>query len=328
MDEYKGIYYGERKEKQFYEGGAHFRYKDLYRMLKILGGEIEEHNEKNSNSIDFNNEPLLMNKTNIIQKVQSRNINKFNYMNNPNTKVSIFSNSNDENKPLLFQKINLKNSKNNNTLKINIKRPYSNIKLRSFRFERVSNKSLNKYIHTKNLSLNQNKNIKNLKMNSLSRNLKININNNNLHIKNDNKLFNNQIINNNNIHTIYDNRNYFENYNNNHNNKNIYIKKSRNNFNQSHVGYVKTIDLNNNVGLINGKSTEGMNFNKTIYHNKFEKTTNDIFDLKKKKLNDYFILFPRKDIFNNNIGSFNLGITILNNHNQKNFRKNYSSIYK
>ena len=324
MDEYKGIYYGEKKEKQFYEGGAHFRYKDLYRILKILGGEIEEKNEIDSNSIDFNNEKLSMN-NNIMQKVQSRNNNKFNYMNNPNTKVSIFSISNNENKPLLFQKINLKNpNSNNNSLKDNIKRPYSNIKLRSFRFERVSNNSLNKYVHTKNLSLNQNKSIKNLKMNSLSKNLKINLHNHNIHITNKNKLFNNQIINNN-IHTIYDNRNYFDN---NHNNKNIYIKKSRNNFNQSHVGYVKTIDLNNKVGLNNGRSTEGINFNKTLSHNKLEKTTNDIFDLKKKKLNDYFIIFPRKDTFNNNMGNFNLGITILNNHNQKNFRKNFSSIYK
>ena len=36
MEEYKGIYYGDTTEQQFYEGGAHFKYIDLYRKLEIL----------------------------------------------------------------------------------------------------------------------------------------------------------------------------------------------------------------------------------------------------------------------------------------------------
>ena len=34
--EYKGIYYGDTNEQKFYEGGAHFRYKDLYKCLEKL----------------------------------------------------------------------------------------------------------------------------------------------------------------------------------------------------------------------------------------------------------------------------------------------------
>ena len=36
MHEYKGIYYGENNEQLFYEGGAHFKYIELYRRLEIL----------------------------------------------------------------------------------------------------------------------------------------------------------------------------------------------------------------------------------------------------------------------------------------------------
>jgi hypothetical protein len=36
MEEYKGLYYNDNTEQQFYEGGAHFRYKDLYQILEEL----------------------------------------------------------------------------------------------------------------------------------------------------------------------------------------------------------------------------------------------------------------------------------------------------
>ena len=34
MEEYKGIYYNDDKEQQYYEGGAHFKYKELYKILE------------------------------------------------------------------------------------------------------------------------------------------------------------------------------------------------------------------------------------------------------------------------------------------------------
>ena len=36
MNEYKGIYYGNSNEHHFYEGGAHFKYIDLYNNLENL----------------------------------------------------------------------------------------------------------------------------------------------------------------------------------------------------------------------------------------------------------------------------------------------------
>ena len=36
MEEYKGLYYNDNTEQQFYEGGAHFRCKDLYQILEEL----------------------------------------------------------------------------------------------------------------------------------------------------------------------------------------------------------------------------------------------------------------------------------------------------
>lgn len=36
MQEYKGLYYNDNTEQQYYEGGAHFRYKDLYQILEEL----------------------------------------------------------------------------------------------------------------------------------------------------------------------------------------------------------------------------------------------------------------------------------------------------
>jgi hypothetical protein len=43
MEEYKGIYYNDNTEQQFYEGGAHFRYTDLYQILEEL---VKKENSK------------------------------------------------------------------------------------------------------------------------------------------------------------------------------------------------------------------------------------------------------------------------------------------
>ena len=36
MDDYKGIYYSDSIEPKYYEGGAHFKYIELYRILDFL----------------------------------------------------------------------------------------------------------------------------------------------------------------------------------------------------------------------------------------------------------------------------------------------------
>ena len=40
MNEYKGIYYNDNTKQQYYEGGAHFKYNDLYKILEELVKKI------------------------------------------------------------------------------------------------------------------------------------------------------------------------------------------------------------------------------------------------------------------------------------------------
>lgn len=51
MINYKGLFYKEDTKKHYYEGGAHFRYKDLVKALETLKNKIdEEESEKNTHS--------------------------------------------------------------------------------------------------------------------------------------------------------------------------------------------------------------------------------------------------------------------------------------
>lgn len=48
MEEYKGMFYGETIGLKYYEGGAHFKYKDLYKELQKLTkiNSVKEDNYK------------------------------------------------------------------------------------------------------------------------------------------------------------------------------------------------------------------------------------------------------------------------------------------
>ena len=109
LNEYKGIFYKDNKEHKFYEGGAHFKYKELYKKLLILKKENEKEiyplisdnhiiknlknrSDENSQSIKNNirikkvlssikNENLSIEKKNIEKK---KNINPNIYLNNSN----------------------------------------------------------------------------------------------------------------------------------------------------------------------------------------------------------------------------------------------------
>ena len=106
MDNYKGIFYNDSKEQHYYEGGAHFRYKDLYDMLTILGGLLPEKDYDIDSAliIDNNNTNLdnYLNKKKT--KNRTRNFNQINYVNNPNTQLT-------------FNKQNLLKNNLNNTSK-------------------------------------------------------------------------------------------------------------------------------------------------------------------------------------------------------------------
>lgn len=42
INEFKGIYYNDNKQQKFFEGGAHFSYKELYHLLEILQSPKEK----------------------------------------------------------------------------------------------------------------------------------------------------------------------------------------------------------------------------------------------------------------------------------------------
>ena len=51
MEEYKGIYYNDDKEQQYYEGGAHFKYKELYKILEELAKKMNSKKIPKKNKI-------------------------------------------------------------------------------------------------------------------------------------------------------------------------------------------------------------------------------------------------------------------------------------
>ena len=188
MDNYKGIYYNESKEQKYFEGGAHFRYKDLFKTLMDLGGIMPEDNYNNTsknNEINKNNDKILS-LSNLLQKNQekkinqkTRNINQFNYVNNPNTRIT-FNKKNNINKTKYLVK---KNSCSNHSRNIDnnyffdeSNKNYTNVNTFSFNNNK---KSFLKNNMTQNLILEKGINLENEeKTNNLSANKKY------IHLKN------------------------------------------------------------------------------------------------------------------------------------------------
>ena len=81
MDNYKGIYFNNSKSLKYYEGGAHFSYKELYNELQILYNKINKINIalKKENVDDFflkkNNEKKNMSIFSVTQREKSSNSN-------------------------------------------------------------------------------------------------------------------------------------------------------------------------------------------------------------------------------------------------------------
>ena len=117
MDNYKGIYFNNSKSLKYYEGGAHFSYKELYNELQILYNKINKINMtlKKENVDDFflkkNNEKKNMSIFSVTQRGKSSNSNLGKTRNKKQNNLSK-SDSIDNNK---YQNINLdiiKNSTN------------------------------------------------------------------------------------------------------------------------------------------------------------------------------------------------------------------------
>ena len=75
LNEYKGIFYNENEEEEqkFYEGGAHFKYKDLYNILEELIKKEEKMNNPITTDYNYSPDNTILN-FNFISKGKSRNI--------------------------------------------------------------------------------------------------------------------------------------------------------------------------------------------------------------------------------------------------------------
>ena len=159
MEEYKGIYYGDDKEKKFFEGGAHFKYIQLYQRLEQLSSEqkIKENgkglyiNKKNKlkNLLNYNNMNYFDNTS---KKKKSRNI--LGYFNDNMTSNSIINYS--KNKSYnnnAFTECNKNNGNYNDKLmnnKINYHQTYIMMK---------NNKKDNSYQNTNSIAIKNQKKI-------------------------------------------------------------------------------------------------------------------------------------------------------------------------
>ena len=106
MENYKGIYYHDSKEQRFYEGGAHFKYATLYKILLALGGIIssdQPEQEYDPAMANYKKEHIKSNKDidSLLRKVEgkkskykTRNMNQLDYLNNPNTQIKMNSSNN------------------------------------------------------------------------------------------------------------------------------------------------------------------------------------------------------------------------------------------
>ena len=221
MDNYKGIYYNDSKDRRFFEGGAHFRYKDLFNLLISIGGVLhkeKENDETNEiifkNKLQFNNDTFTFNLEKLIHKSENqpkikprtRNVDQNSYINNPNTMNSF-------NMPAAY--------KSYGSLHKNNKKQSRNIDVGEY--FALDNYSYNKYHKTSNTGFKFNNN---------------NINNNNSQ------------SNDNNINYIYKHGNLSMNYNNSNCSNNL-GKSLSNNINNTVEKYNNSISNNNNNKLNN-----------------------------------------------------------------------------
>ena len=143
MDNYKGIYANHKTNKpRFFEGGAHFKYKDLYRILELIYEKREEKKKRESEKIkeelliNENKDNLINeNKDNLIDEnhksyINNERSNSLNYKNlkrnNQNILLSLTEKNYDNNNKKEEEKIPIKKSKmfiNLNHEKLNLKLP-------------------------------------------------------------------------------------------------------------------------------------------------------------------------------------------------------------
>lgn len=318
MENYKGVYYNEKKEQKFYEGGAHFKFKDLFNMLKVLGGVLpeEDHiNPSNSfiknvsndreNNLDININSIFNEEQEEKLKQKSRNINQFNYINNPNTQITFNKNNRSKNNNLSIKKSFMAPSRNvdrNSLFFDEINKNYNNINSSTFNYSiknDLKNNLTQTFLHKRRNNLNSEEKINNINNNSnyiYLNNLKYihNRNRSDAYIKSIN-------------HNLEDIKKYhIMNKNLKAPSKKVFIPKYKYNFNYSNnINDIKLSRLNNNKNKANSK----LNIRKNNYSIAYGKDTNnylkDKFD--NNLLNNYnFLNYGEysKNVFNKNMNEY------------------------
>jgi hypothetical protein len=170
MESYKGLYFNNKKEEKtkFFEGGAHFKYIDLYKKLDSLSKQLNVKNKINSEEQKLFDKKIK----NLIPENQSRNIKSIIIsLSQRNNKKKLFTSRNHNsiiNKS--YQSSN--DSKNNSINNINIIKTRNKIKSQQIEKKKINNSILNK-ISNLNYSYiiqskSRNKNEKKSKSNSLN----------------------------------------------------------------------------------------------------------------------------------------------------------------
>ena len=155
MENYKGIYYNDSKEKKYFEGGAHFKYDSLFKALLSLGGKLQEEEcYDNACFAHINKEEQTPKNKEInyffrkvekkAPKYKTRNLAEFKYLNNPNTKILLNTRNIRKKGKLLLRN-------GSNTHSRNVKNNYYFEKNNSSYVNKttVSNNSINKNINNK-----------------------------------------------------------------------------------------------------------------------------------------------------------------------------------
>ena len=288
MDNYKGIYYNDSKEQKFFEGGAHFKYESLFKVLLSLGGKLQEENYSNSPGyihnyredqiqIDKDINYLLKKVEGKKSKFKTRNLAQFSYVNNPNTKVKFNTRNLGKKDHLSIKNENHFHSRNVNTNQF---------------FERNNDSYINKTttsVFNNSIKNNINNNLINYLLYKKEMAMKNEEKNNDIIINNNNN------DNNNNKHSIthcykyIHNRNRsdaFINFNNNilSNSNNINSTKDIGSEKKSNIkNYHKKIMINKSNKLNN--IIKNNNYINNNYYNKINKNKFSL-EIKEQKLNE------------------------------------------
>ena len=127
MEEYKGIYYGDESERKFFEGGAHFKYNKLYKILEKLAKERNSKEKENEKELFVHKKNKLSNSLNqrIGKDKKTRNIISYLDKNKISFNTTSINQNNNRNDSFNFNQFQTYLSINKNKTKNKIKKDFS-----------------------------------------------------------------------------------------------------------------------------------------------------------------------------------------------------------